>query len=140
MVGGTFAPWLKSGEVTRNSYRTAGLMQRLLDLHGVPASALNALPLLAFACAATAVLFAAGWRRSGLMLLSVLALAMGALAGAALAAPGSSMVRVVSAGPTITLIGAIVTIIAAAGSALLWRVDGNHHPNDPPVSKFSEQR
>ena len=85
-----------------------------LSAHGVsPASALNSLPLLALACAATAAMFAAGWRRSALSVLTVLALAMAALAAAALAAPGSSMVRVVATGPTITLIGAIVTIILA---------------------------
>jgi hypothetical protein len=126
MLSGTFAPWLRSGEVTRDSYRTAGLLQRLLDIGGAAGAALDALPLIGLLCAASAVMFALGWRRTAASVLSALAVAMGALAVAALSAPGSSDVRVVALGPVIVLIGAGLTILAGIALVLPQAVDKHY--------------
>jgi hypothetical protein len=123
MVAGTFAPWLRSGQVTRNSYRTAGLAQRLLDLRGVAAAALDAMPLLALLCAVGGLLFGFGYRRTALALLTVLALLLAALSVAVLAAPASSEIAVTVSGPAITLGGALLALIAAITSVLVHRAD-----------------
>jgi hypothetical protein len=120
MVAGTFAPWLESGRVSRNSYRTAGLLQRLLDVSGVAGTALNALPLLALFCAAGSVIFMLGRRRTAALVLSILALAVGALSIAALVAPAAGEIRARGEGPAITLIGCGLTILA--GIALVVRM------------------
>jgi hypothetical protein len=126
MVSGTFAPWLRSGQVTRDSYRTAGLLQRLLDIGGAAGAALDALPLLGLVCAISAVTFAVGWRRTAAGVLSALAVAMGALAVAALSAPSSSQVQVVPSGPLIVLIGAILSILAAVALVFTQGVDKHY--------------
>lgn len=135
MVVGTFAPWLRSGQVTRNSYRTAGLLQRLLGIGGAAGAALDALPLLAFFCAANVVILTMGLRRTALAVVSLLAVGMGALALAALAAPTVGGVRVVRSGPIITLVGATTTIVAALGLAILWRTD--RHLSSHPVTPIA---
>lgn len=112
MVAGTFAPWLRSGQVTRNSYRTAGLFRRLLDLHGAAGAALDAMPALALLCAVGGALFVLGRRRSAMTLLTLLALALAALSVAVLLAPDGRGVVVVSWGPAITLGGAVAAIVA----------------------------
>ena len=114
MVGGTFAPWLKSGEVERNCYRTAGLLQRLLGIDGTAGTALDALPLLAVLCAALGAAFLVGARVVALLGLSMLGLACAALAVAALGAPGGAGVRVAPIGPIITLLGSIIIVSATA--------------------------
>lgn len=126
MLSGTFAPWLRSGQVSRDSYRTAGLLQRLLDIGGAAGAALDALPLLGLLCAACAVTFAAGWRRTTAGVLIALALAMGTLSVAALSAPSSTDVRVVVDGPLIVLIGAILTVLAAIALVLTPGVDKHY--------------
>ncbi len=123
MIAGTFAPWLRSGEVSRNSYRTAGLLQRLLDVNGAAGTALDAMPLFALFCALGWVAFILGWRRSSAAVLAVLAVAMGALAGAAISAPTSGEVQVALTGPILTLVGSVTTILAAIGSVLAIRAD-----------------
>jgi hypothetical protein len=131
MVAGTFAPWLRSGQVTRNSYRTAGLAQRLLDLHGVAGAALDAMPLLALLCAVGGLLFMFGYRRTALILLTALALLLAALSVAVLVAPASSEVAVTDSGPVITLGGALLAVFAAITSVVAQCVDRSFRQVSP---------
>jgi hypothetical protein len=123
MIAGTFAPWLQSGRVTRDSYRTAGLFQRLLEVDGAAGTALDAMPLFAVSCALCAVIFAVGWRRAAAVLLGLLAVTMALLSGAALLAPGSRDVRVVLWGPVVTLSGAALAVTSAVASVVIIRAD-----------------
>ena len=123
MVAGTFAPWLQSGQVTRNSYRTAGLLQSLLQIDGVAGAALNAMPLLALVCAVALIGFVAGLARLAAGALFVLALAMSTVAIGALSAPAQAGVEAQAQGPVITLAGSVVTIVAAVLSVTTLRAD-----------------
>jgi hypothetical protein len=123
MVAGTFAPWLRSGRVTRNSYRTAGLLERLLDVHGLAGAALDAMPLLALLCAICAVVFIAGYRRVAVTAISLLAVVMGVLAIAVLNAPSADGIRAVHTGPIVTLAGSLAALLAAAVSVLARDAD-----------------
>jgi hypothetical protein len=126
MVAGTFAPWLQSGTATRNSYRTAGLLQQLLQIGGATGAALDALPLLAAICAGAGVLLAIGWHRVAAGVLAAVALAMSCLSVAALVAPTSGGVRVDTAGPAMVLIGAGLIILACATLVAILRADKAH--------------
>ena len=124
MVAGTFAPWLRSGQVTRNSYRTAGLLRRLLDLHGVAGAALDAIPLVALLCAVGGALFVLGCRRTAMALLTVLAIALAALSVAVLVAPSGRDISVAVWGPATTLGGAsAVILVVLATSVSVHRAD-----------------
>lgn len=113
MVVGTFGPWLQSGRVTRNVYRTAGLLRRLLALPSGATTALELLPLLATLCALGLLGIAFGWRRPAAGLLGLIALVLGALAAGVLLAPRSSEVQAARLGPVITLVGCLLTIAPA---------------------------
>ena len=106
-------PWLRSGDATRNSYQTGGALERLLALHGPLALALSAWTFLALAAAAVVALFAIGRVRSAAVLAAVLALLSGVVAIAALRAHGTTTIAVANLGPQVTLLGAILVLIAA---------------------------
>ena len=131
MIAGTFAPWLRSGATTRDSYRTAGLLQRLLGIDGFAGAALDALPLLAVLSAGLLALVILGRIGIALVIGSLLAMAMAALSIAALHAPDSHGVRVATAGPAITLVGCVLIIVAAAGSVARF------HADKTPPSRFT---
>src|SRR5882757_5448458 len=71
LVVGTFLPWLRSGEVRRNSYTSFGLLRRLIGFPGPAEPLLRAWPLLGAVCAAVVLVAVAGWPRvaAGLSLL-----------------------------------------------------------------------
>lgn len=113
LVAGTFLPWLRSGQVSRNSYRTGGAIQRLLDARGPLDAALTAWPFLALVCAAVVAVFALGARRTAAALAVVPSLAAGGVAVAVLAVDGTSFARPQPLGPSVTLAGALLVIMAA---------------------------
>ena len=106
-------PWLRSGEATRNSYQTGGALERLLALHGPLALALSAWTFLGLAAAAVVALFAVGLVRSAAVLAAVLALASGVVAVEALRSHGTTTVAAATLGPQVTLLGAILVLVAA---------------------------
>ena len=100
MVLGTFLPWLRSGEVQRNSYASFGVLRRLIGFHGAAEMLLRGWPLLGAVCALVVVL---------------------AVAGGALAHQPAAGVRVESLGPIVTITGT-VGITAAAIVILISRM------------------
>src|SRR5215468_5312505 len=100
MVVGTFLPWLRSGEVQRNSYASFGVLRRLIGFHGAAEMLLRGWPLLGAVCALVVVL---------------------AVAGGALAHQPAAGVRVESLGPIVTITGT-VGITAAAIVILISRM------------------
>jgi len=111
---GTFLPWLRSGQVLRNSYQTDGAIRQLLQPGEPIRTALAAWPAVSFACAAVAALYAVSMRRSAAALAVLTALAAAAVATAALAAGAVQSVRAETSGPTVTLIGAVLVLAAVS--------------------------
>ena len=111
---GTFLPWLRSGQVLRNSYQTDGAIRQLLQPDEPIRTALAAWPAVSLACAAAVALYSVSMRRSALALAVVTALVAAAVATAALAAGAVQSVRAETSGPTVTLIGAVVVLIAVS--------------------------
>ncbi len=114
LIAGTFLPWLRSGQVHRNSYRTGGAIRRLLDVHGLLGALLAAWPFLGIACAAIVCLFALGLRRTAAGLALVPAAGAGAVGAAVLAVDGPSFAVPQRSGPLVTILGALMMIIAAS--------------------------
>jgi hypothetical protein len=113
MVLGTFLPWLRSGEVRRNSYASFGLLRRLIGFHGAPETLLRAWPLLGAVCAVVVVLAAAGLLRVAALLALVVSAWAAAVSDAALARQPTAGVRVENLGPIVTITGAVLTAAAA---------------------------
>jgi hypothetical protein len=74
-VIGTFLPWLRSGDVRRNSYTSFGLLQRLIGFHGVGEVLIRGWPLFGALSAAVVLVAVAGLHRTA----GVLALASAAI-------------------------------------------------------------
>lgn len=117
LVVGTFLPWLTSGSTDRNIYRAGGALRRLLGVHGIEAIGLDVLPFVGLWCAAVAIAYAYGYRRTacvgGLLVAAAgLSAAIGALVSGA-----DGLVKGAAAGPVVTILGAVC--VAAAASVLL---------------------
>jgi len=121
MVLGTFLPWLRSGEVQRNSYASFGVLRRLIGFHGAAEMLLRGWPLLGAVCALVVVLAVAGLLRVAAVLALVVAAWAAAVAGGALAHQPAAGVRVESLGPIVTITGT-VGITAAAIVILISRM------------------
>jgi hypothetical protein len=63
-VIGTFLPWLRSGDVRRNSYTSFGLLQRLIGFHGVGEVLIRGWPLFGALSAAVVLVAVAGLHRT----------------------------------------------------------------------------
>jgi hypothetical protein len=113
LVVGTFLPWLRSGQVQRNSYKTGGDLQRILGTHGLVHAALTVWPFLALATAAVVAVFVVGLRRTAAGVGLLLAIAVGGVAVAALRQHRFGPVAIVYQGPLVTLIGATLLTLAA---------------------------
>ncbi len=121
-VGGTFAPWLQSGQTARNSYQVSGLAQRLLGITGTPGALLDAWPFLGLFCAASAALFLLGIRTVACWLALLGMLIAGSVAIAALRGPDLGGVHVDRTGPLITLAGAVAAVVAFVVGLVTGRV------------------
>jgi hypothetical protein len=121
MVLGTFLPWLRSGEVHRNSYASFGVLRRLIGFHGAAETLVRGWPLLGAVSGLVVVLAAAGLLRAAALLALVVAAWAGAVSGGALAREPAAGVRVESVGPIVTMMGA-VAIAAAAIVIFISRV------------------
>jgi hypothetical protein len=117
VVVGTFLPWLHSGRTTRNSYATDGAVRRLLDVTGALDAALRIWPFVSLLCALAVALVLVGLPRAGVGLASVAAVCAGAVAAWALFSSGHGLIRPATAGPAVTLAGAILTFLAVLACA-----------------------
>ena len=111
---GTFLPWLRSGDVLRNSYTSFGVLNRLIGFHGVSEFAVRAWPLVGMCCAAVVVAAVAASRRVATALAVVTAGWSAAVASAVLLHHGDAGVSVVAVGPAVTLIGDTAVLLAAS--------------------------
>lgn len=107
---GTFLPWLRSGEVNRNSFQASGKLQRLLDLHGIAAAAVALWPFVVLACAVVGALFAFSARRAAAALGLVVGAVAAAVAIGVLASGGAGLVAPTRTGPMVTMIGALIVL------------------------------
>lgn len=112
LVVGTFLPWLRSGESQRNVYRAGGALRRLLHVHGVAAFGLDVLPFLGLWCAAVAVAYAFGYRRTGCVGALLVAAVGLSVAVGALTADGNGFVTAQPTGPIVTIVGSALLVSA----------------------------
>lgn len=124
VVVGTFLPWLQSGRATRNSYAADGAVRRLLDVSGPVDAALRMWPFVSLLCAVAAAAVILGILKIGFGLSMMAAVISGSVATVALAASPHGLVRPASAGPAVTLAGAIVAVIGALCALVLERHSG----------------
>jgi len=112
-VVGTFLPWLRSGEVRRNSYTSFGLLRRLIGFPGPAELLLLAWPLLGAVCAVVVLVAIAGRPRFAAALALLVAAWAATVAGGALAHDPVGIVRVDALGPIVTLSGSAMAAVAA---------------------------
>jgi hypothetical protein len=113
LVVGTFLPWLRSGDVGRNSYTSFGLLHRLIGFPGWAEVLLRAWPLLGALCAVVVLVAVAGLPRLAAALTLLAAAWSATVAGGALAHDPVGLVRVDVLGPIVTLSGTVASAIAA---------------------------
>lgn len=122
-VVGTFLPWLRSGEVQRNSYASFGVLRRLIGFHGAAEVLLHAWPLLGAVAAVVVVLAAFGLLRTAAVLALIVAAWAAGVSGGALSRGSAAAIRVENLGPTVTIAGAAATAAAAVHILIapIWR-------------------
>ncbi|HKN96310.1 MAG TPA: hypothetical protein VJX10_04260 [Pseudonocardiaceae bacterium] len=114
LVLGTFLPWLRSGDVLRDSYQSVGALRTLVEGTGFGVL-LNAWLMVIPACVVCVALYALRLRRVSAGLGVVVALAVGVAAGLVVAQgddPGA-LIGAASAGPAVTLAGATAVLVGA---------------------------
>jgi hypothetical protein len=116
---GTFLPWLRSGDVRRNSYASFGVLRRLVGFHGLSEIAVRVWPLIGLCCAGVVVAVVAASRRIAMVLAVVTAGWSAAVASTVLLHHGDVGVTVVVLGPAVTLIGDAAVLLAAALTLIL---------------------
>ncbi len=114
VAGGTFLPWLRTGLATRNSFRAAGLINRLLAPPGLAGLLLSAWPLIVLACAVAIALLVLHVRRTASGLAALTALAAGGVAFTTLLLPSRSYATVARSGPAVTGTGACLVLVSVA--------------------------
>ena len=115
---GTFLPWVKSGDVLRDSYQSIAVIRTIKVLDGSPlALVLDAWTLLIPAITLCVVLYAVGLRRSAATISTLVAIISGTVAGSATVVGGGEEVRlgISSTGPVTTLIGSVLTLVGVVG-------------------------
>jgi hypothetical protein len=113
VVLGTFLPWLRSGEVQRNSYSSFGVLDRLIGFHGVTELAVRFWPLLGMCCAAVVLATAVMWHRVAVGLALLTAGWSAAVGCAVLLRHGDAGVQVQAVGPAVTVAGDVALVLAA---------------------------
>jgi hypothetical protein len=115
---GTFLPWVVSGEVLRDSYRSIAFVRTIRVLDGSPLELLlGAWTLLIPVITVCVIGYALGLRRSAATLSCVVAIISGTVAGSATVVGGGEDVRlgISSTGPVTTLIGSVMTLVGVVG-------------------------
>lgn len=113
VVAGTFLPWLRSGQVRRNSYASFGELRRLIGFHGPAEAATHSWPLLGVCTAAVVIAALAGLARTAAVLGLLTAAWTATVSAAVLAQDNAKGVRIVMVGPAVTITGDIALILAA---------------------------
>jgi hypothetical protein len=116
LVTGTFLPWLRSGSVLRDSYQSIGALRDLIPGSTGLVDALVAGWVAVIPCCAVCVaVHALGLRRTAAVLLSVVSITVGTVAGVVTVQGGGSgsLVGVAGPGPVVTLVGATFALIGA---------------------------
>jgi len=118
---GTFLPWLRTGLATRNSFRAAGLINRLLSPPGAAGVLLSAWPVIVLVCAVAIALLVLGVRRTASVLGGLTAVAAGGVALTTLLLPSRSYASVAPSGPAVTVAGACLVLasVVVSGAAAL---------------------
>ena len=129
VVLGTFLPWLRSGEVQRNSYASFGLLGRLVGFHGPTEVAIRLWPLLGLCCAAIVLTVVVTWHRTAATLALVTAGWSAAVGCAVLIRHDESGVSVVTLGPLVTVAGDAAVVLAAVITLISY--------NRPPSAQRS---
>jgi hypothetical protein len=111
IVAGTFLPWLRSGTVDRNSYSAGDALRRLTQLPSGLGFLMNVWPFLSLACAVAAALVLLHIDRAGLPIAAVCSVVAGATSAVVLVRGSSGLVRAVSTGPLVTLIGSVLVFV-----------------------------
>ncbi|MFI7678957.1 hypothetical protein [Actinophytocola sp. NPDC049390] len=115
---GTFLPWVRSGDVLRDSYQSIALIRTINVLDGSPlALVLDTWTLLIPVITVCVVVYALGFRRSAATLSGVVAIISGTVAGSATVVSGGEEVHlgISSTGPVTTLIGSVLTLVGVVG-------------------------
>ena len=112
VVIGTFLPWLRSGSVDRNSYAVGGAVRRLLPVHGAAEAALSAWPFVGLLCATAIGLILFGLVRTGAAVAAATALVCAVVSAWVLTTSGQGVIRRAALGPSTTLAGAVITVLA----------------------------
>ena len=105
-------PWLRSGDVRRNSYTSFGLLRRLIGFPGPAELLLRAWPLLGAVCAIVVLVAVAGLPRFAAASALLVAAWSATVAGGALAHDPVGLVRVDTLGPIVTLSGSAAVAVA----------------------------
>ncbi|MFC4003436.1 hypothetical protein ACFS2C_16685 [Prauserella oleivorans] len=124
-VTGSFLPWFRSGEVERNSYQAAGLVDRFALLDNPFATgalaAWGAVPLL---CALCVALFATRLLRVGATTTVLLAIVVGtvSLLATVQRSDGEGVIGITPAGPLTTTTGMGIALLGGLGVlGTAWR-------------------
>lgn len=112
LVIGTFLPWLRSGDVLRDSYQSVGALHELVSgLNTTAGALLSAWPIVIPCCAVCVAGYALGLRRSAAVLGVILSAIVGTAAGVVAVQSGAeSVVGPASTGPIVTLAGATIML------------------------------
>lgn len=114
LIVGTFLPWLRSGDVLRNSYQSVGAIRSLID--GAPNAVLTAWLFVIPVCALCVALYALRLRRTSAAVGVVVSIVVGT-AAVLVAVQGDepgALVGASAVGPMVTLVGAVVVLLGAA--------------------------
>lgn len=130
VVLGSFLPWLRSGDVLRDSYQSVGALRTLTEGTTI-GTLLDAWLMVIPACVVCLALYALRLRKVSAGLGCLVALAVGAVAGLVTAQgdPAGSLIGPAHPGPVVTLAGATVALAGAiavlagprSGSAVMTR-------------------
>jgi len=115
---GTFLPWVVSGSVLRDSYESIAIIRTIRVLDGSPlALVVDAWTMLIPVSTLCLVVYALGFRRTAATISALIAIISGTIAGVAAVVSGGEEVRlgISSAGPTTTLVGAVLALLGVVG-------------------------
>lgn len=128
-AGGTFLPWLRSGAVNRDSYEVVALALRLGIADGALArgalACWSAVPII---CAVGCVLFALRFDRAAAVSVICSACLIGTVAVVFTVQGGAidTHVAVARAGPVMSMVGALIALLAACGVFITKRRAGSN--------------
>jgi glycerol uptake facilitator-like aquaporin len=110
VAAGTFLPWLRSGTVSRDSYRAGDALRRIGELPSGVGVLFDVWPFVPLACALTVAAALLGRIRPAAVVATVVAAVAGATAGGVLAAGTDSLIRPATSGPAVVLAGSGVIL------------------------------